>query len=158
MAQVRLDVLSTLVLAVTSLNGPIKEQNIKYMSGSVAKKLAIIFISAPEQKALLNALSVRCHSHSSLKPLNRIQRNLTENKISKSSSKFVFFGLIGNRMATLGSDWLIRLLFWNGRTEFNETWQEADLHSLFEVCVFNAPEPKAQVHYCDRLASVVCLR
>ena len=34
-------------------------------------------------------------STSPLKPLNGIQRNLTGSKISKSSTKFVFFGLIG---------------------------------------------------------------
>ena len=34
-------------------------------------------------------------STSSLKPLNRIQRNLTGSKISTSSTKFVFFGPIG---------------------------------------------------------------
>ena len=34
-------------------------------------------------------------STSPLKPLNRIQRNLTGSKISTSSTKFVFFGLIG---------------------------------------------------------------
>ena len=65
---------------------------------------------------------------SPLKPLNGIQRNLTRSKISTSSTKFVFFGLIGkNKMATLASDWLrhFRLLRWNRWMEFNETWQEA---------------------------------
>ena len=53
-------------------------------------------------------------STSPLKPLNRIQRNLTGSKISTSSTKFVF-------------DWLrhFRLLLWNRWMEFNETWQEA---------------------------------
>ena len=67
-------------------------------------------------------------STSPLKPLNRIQRNLTGSKISMSSTKFVFFGLIGkNKMTALASDWLrhFRLLLWNHWTEFNETWQEA---------------------------------
>ena len=67
-------------------------------------------------------------STSSLKPLNRIQRNLTGSKISTSSTKFVFFGPIGkNKMAALASDWLrhFQLLLWNRWTEFNETWQEA---------------------------------
>ena len=115
-------------------------------------------------------------STSPLKPMNRIQRNLTGSKISTSSTKFVFFGPIGktrwlpwpligwdildfssqtvernstkldrkqdsnvlyqvcvfradqkNKMAALASDWLrhFRLLLWNRRTEFNETWQEA---------------------------------
>ena len=36
-----------------------------------------------------------------LKPLNRIQQNLTGSKISESSTKFVFFGLISKQMSTL---------------------------------------------------------
>ena len=67
-------------------------------------------------------------STSPLKPLNRIQRNLTGSKISTSSTKFVFFGPIGKKqMAALASDWLthFRLLLWNRWTEFNEIWQEA---------------------------------
>ena len=43
---------------------------------------------------------------SSLKPLNGIQWNLKLSKISTSSTKFMFFGLIGkNKMAALTSDW-----------------------------------------------------
>ena len=67
-------------------------------------------------------------STSPLKPLNGIPRNLRENKISMSSTKFVFFGPIGkNKMAALASDWLRHfwLLLWNRWMEFNETWQEA---------------------------------
>ena len=67
-------------------------------------------------------------STSPLKPLNRIQRNLSGSKISTSSTKFVFFRLIGkNKLAALASDWLrhFRLLPLNRWTEFNETWQEA---------------------------------
>ena len=63
-----------------------------------------------------------------LKRLNAIQRNMSGSKISMSSTKFVFFGLIGkNKMAALASDWLrhFRLFLWNRWTEFNETWQEA---------------------------------
>ena len=64
---------------------------------------------------------------SPLKPMNGIQRNLTGSKISMSSTKFVFFGPIRNKMAALASDWLkyFLLLLWNRWTEFNETWQEA---------------------------------
>ena len=119
---------------------------------------------------------LRHFSTSPLKPLNRIQWNLTGSKVLTSSTKFVFFGPIGktrwppwpligwdifdfssetieqnstkldrkqdlnflyqvcvfradrkNKMAALASDWLrhFRLLLWNHRTEFNETWQEA---------------------------------
>ena len=65
----------------------------------------IIFISAPEPKAQVfycdYTLSVVGPSIrelfiflTSLKPLNRIQPNLTRSKISTSSTKFVYFGLI----------------------------------------------------------------
>ena len=55
------------------------------------------------------------YSISPLKRLHEIQRNLTGSKISTSSTKFVFFGLIGKtRWLPLASDWLrhIRLLLW----------------------------------------------
>ena len=67
-------------------------------------------------------------SISPLIPLNGIQRNMTGSKISKSSTKFVFFKAdLKNKMAVLASDWLrhFRLLLWNRWTEFKETWQEA---------------------------------
>ena len=55
-------------------------------------------------------------STSPLKPLQRIQRNVTGSKISMSPTKFVFFGSIRkNKMAALASDWLrhFQLLLWN---------------------------------------------
>ena len=66
-------------------------------------------------------------STSPLKPLNRIQRNLTGSKISTSSTKFVFRADLKNKMAVLASHWLrhFRLLLQNRWTEFNETWQGA---------------------------------
>ena len=44
-----------------------------------------------------------------------------------SSTKFMFFGPIGKKMAALSSDWLrhFLLFLWNRWTEFNKTWQEA---------------------------------
>ena len=79
-------------------------------------------------------------STSSLKPLNRIQRNLTGSKISTSSTKFVFFRTDRkNKMAALVSDWLthFRLLLWNCWTEFNETWQKArSQRPLPSLCLF----------------------
>ena len=53
--------------------------------------------------------------------------NKTWNKISTSSTKFVFFGPIGKtRWPPWPSDWLWHFrLLWNRWTEFNETWQEA---------------------------------
>ena len=65
---------------------------------------------------------------SPLKPLNRIQQNLIGGKISKPSTKFVFFGPIGKtRWPPPASDWLrhFRLLCRNQWTEFKESWQEA---------------------------------
>ena len=52
-------------------------------------------------------------STSPLKPLNGIQRNLTGSKISTSSTKFVFFWPLKNKMAALASDLLrhFRLTF-----------------------------------------------
>ena len=67
-------------------------------------------------------------STSPLKPLNRIQRNLTGSKISTPSVKFVFFGPIGKTRwppwPLIGWD-IFWLFLWNRWTEFKETWQEA---------------------------------
>ena len=58
---------------------------------------------------------------SPIKPLNRIQRNLTESKFSTSSTKFVFFGLIQKTKwppwPLIGWD-IFWLLLWNRWTEF----------------------------------------
>ena len=82
-------------------------------------------------------------STSSLKPLNGIQGNLTGSKISTSSTKFVFYGLMEkNKMAVLASDRLrhFRILLWNRWTEFNETWQEARSQCLLPSLCFQANE------------------
>ena len=82
-------------------------------------------------------------STSSLKPLNGIQGNLTGSKISTSSTKFVFYGLMEkNKMAVLASDWLrhFRILLWNRWTEFNETWQKARSQCLLPSLCFQADE------------------
>ena len=50
-----------------------------------------------------------------------------------------------NKMAALASDWLrhLRLLFWNGWTEFNNTWQEArTLHPLPSFCFSGQSEKR----------------
>ena len=76
---------------------------------------------------------------SHLKLLNRIQRNLTGSKISKSSTKFVFFGLIGK------TRWPPRpLIGWYIFDFFSETAKrnltkldrKQDLYVLYQVCVF----------------------
>ena len=78
---------------------------------------------------------------SSLKPLNRIQRNLTGSKISKSSTKFVFFQADWkNKIATLASDCLDIFDFSSETetTEQNSTKldRKQDLNFLYQVCIF----------------------
>ena len=80
-------------------------------------------------------------STSSLKPLNRIQRNLTGSKISTPSTKFVFFGLIGK---TRWPPW--PLIGWDifdfstETAERNSTKldRKQDLNAVYQVCVFRA--------------------
>ena len=80
-------------------------------------------------------------STSPLKPLNGIQRNLTGNKISTSSTKFVFFGPIGK---TRWPPW--PLIGWDifdfsyETAERNSTKidRKQDLNVLYQVCVFRA--------------------
>ena len=80
-------------------------------------------------------------STSPLKPLNRIQRNLTGSKISMSSTKFVFFGSIGK---TRWLPW--PLIGWDIFDFSSETaeWnltkldRKQDLLVLYQVCVFRA--------------------
>ena len=80
-------------------------------------------------------------STSPLKPLNRIQRNLIGSKISKLSTKFVFFGPIRK------TRWPPRpLIGWDifdfsvETTERNSTKldRKQDLKALYQVCVFRA--------------------
>ena len=81
---------------------------------------------------------------SPLKPLNGIQRNLTGSKISTSSTKFVFFGLIGK---TRWPPW--PLIGWDIFDFSSETAErnstkldrKQDLKVLYQVCVFRA-DPK----------------
>ena len=76
---------------------------------------------------------------SPLKPLNRIQRNLTGSKISMSSTKFVFFGPIGK---TRWPSW--PLIGWDIFDFSSETAErnstkldrKQDLNVLYQVCVF----------------------
>ena len=80
-------------------------------------------------------------STSPLKPLNRIQRNLTGSKISTSSTKFVFLGSIGK---TRWPPW--PLIGWDifdfssKTAERNPTKLDGkqDLNVLYRVCVFRA--------------------
>ena len=80
-------------------------------------------------------------STSSLKPLNRIQGNLTGSKISTSSTKFVFFGPIGK---TRWPPWpLIGWYIFGFSSETPERNsrkldRKQDLNVLYQVCVFRA--------------------
>ena len=74
-----------------------------------------------------------------MKPLNGIQRNLTGSKISKSSTKFVFFGLIGKTRWPPQPliDWNI-FDFLSETAERNSTKldRKEDLNVLYQVCIF----------------------
>ena len=86
-------------------------------------------------------------STSPLKPLNWIQQNLIGGKISKPSTKFVFFGPIGKtRWPPPSSDWLrhFRLLCRNRWTEFKESWQEARSQRPLPSFVFFGPIGKTR--------------
>ena len=80
---------------------------------------------------------------SSLKPLNRIQQNLTGSKISTPSTKFVFFGPIGK---TRWPPW--PLIGWDIFDFSSETAKrnstkldrKQDLNTLYQVCVFRADQ------------------
>ena len=84
-------------------------------------------------------------STSPLKPLNRIQRNLTGSKISMSSTKFVFFGPIGK---TRWPPW--PLIGWDIFDFSSETAErnstkldrKQDLNVLYQVCVFRDDRKK----------------
>ena len=80
-------------------------------------------------------------STSPLKPLNRMQRNLTGSKISTPSTKFVFFGPIGK---TRWPPW--PLIGWDIFDFSSETAEQnstkldrkQDLNALYQVCVFRS--------------------
>ena len=79
-------------------------------------------------------------STSPLKLLNGIQRNLTRSKIPTSSTKFVFFGLIGK------TRWPLRPLIGWDIFDISETAdrnsakldRKQDLNVCYQVCVFQA--------------------
>ena len=80
-------------------------------------------------------------STSSLKRLNGIQQNFTGRKISTSSTKFVFFGQIGNTWSTPWS--LIGWYIFDSNSAIatqNSTKldRKQDLNVLYQVCVFRA--------------------
>ena len=77
----------------------------------------------------------------SLKPLNRIQQNLIGSKISKPSTKFVFFGADRkNKMAAWSLIGWDIFDFYPETAEWNSTKlnRNQDLNALYLVCVFRA--------------------
>ena len=71
-----------------------------------------------------------------------MQRNLTGSKISTSSTKFVWFGLIEkNKMAALASDWLrhFRLLLWNRLNGIQRNLTGSKISMSFTNFVFFGP-------------------
>ena len=72
----------------------------------------------------------------SLKPLNRIQRNLTGSKVSTSSTKFVFFGPIG-KTRWPSELWLAETLL-TSSLKPQEGIRKQDLNVPYQVCVFRA--------------------
>ena len=80
-------------------------------------------------------------STSPLKLLNVIQRNLTGSKISMSSTKFVFFGLIGKTRwppwPLIGWD-IFDFSFETAEPNSMKLDRKQDLNVLYKVCVFGA--------------------
>ena len=77
-----------------------------------------------------------------MKPLNGIQRNLTESKLSTSSTKFVFFGLIQKKQYGRPGLWLAETYFdFSSETAERNSAKldrKQDLNVLYQVCVFRA--------------------
>ena len=76
-------------------------------------------------------------STSPLKPMNGIQRNLKGSKISTPSTKFVFFGPIGNTRwpsrPLIG--WIFSISPETSERNSTEFDRKQDLNALYQVCV-----------------------
>ena len=84
-------------------------------------------------------------STSSLKPMNRIQRNLTGSKISTSSTKFLFFGPVEKKRwppwPLIGWD-IFDLSSETAERNLTKLDRKQDLKVLYQVCVFRADRKK----------------
>ena len=82
---------------------------------------------------------------SPLNPLNGIQRNLTGSKISKPSTKYVFFGPIGKTRwppwPLIGRD-IFDFSSETAERNSTEVDRKQDLKALYQVCVFRANRKK----------------
>ena len=126
---------------------PIRQKGGTLYSGARYVALWASGLSEPEPKAqvhVVRRLSLTfTFLTSPLKPLNRIQQNLTGSKISTSSTKFVFFGPIGKTRwpprALIGRD---TSDFFSKTAEGNSTKldRKQDLNVLYQVCVFRADQ------------------
>ena len=88
------------------------------------RRLKCTIVIIPCRSSVYPSLTLT-FSTSPLKPLYKIQQNLTGSKISTSIHQVcVFWTDQKNKMATLSSDWLrhFRFLLWNCWWEFDETW------------------------------------
>ena len=103
-------------------------------------KCTIVITPCPSSVCRPSVVNISL-STSPLKPLNRIQRNLTGSKNSTSSTKFVFFGSFGKTrwppLPLIGRD---IFNFSSETTERNSTKldRKQDLNVFYKVCVFRA--------------------
>ena len=108
---------------------------------NVLYQVCVFRANRKNKMATLGLWLAETFSTSPLKPLNRIQRNLTGSKISMSSTKFVFLGPIGK---TRWPPW--PLIGWDIFDFSSETAEQnstkldrkQDLNVLYQVCVFRA--------------------
>ena len=94
-------------------------------------------------------------STSSLKPLNGIKKKTCRKQdLNALYQVCVFRADRKNNMAALASDWLryFRLLLWNHRTEFNETWQKARSQRPLPSLYFSGRSKKQDGQPCLWLA------
>ena len=112
---------------------------------NVSYQVCVFFGRSEKQDGRLGLWLAETFSTFPLKPLNRIQRNLTGSKILMSSTKFVFFGPIGK---TRWPPWPLIgwdiLDFCSETAERNSTKlnRKQDRNVFYQVCVYWADRKK----------------